>query len=64
MQLQAVQGCVGGPTLMTNQLLGGPLATRGWLAFPATNRLTMFDARYLHGEQQQARRLGFGEAQT
>jgi hypothetical protein len=50
----AVQTCVGGPTLMTDQLLGGPLATRGWLAFPATNRLTMFDASYLHGEQQQA----------
>jgi hypothetical protein len=63
-QLQAVQSCVGGPTLMTDQLLGGPLATRGWLAFPATNRLTMFDARYLHGEQLQARRLGCGEVHS
>jgi hypothetical protein len=29
--------------------LGGTLATHGWLAFPAVNRLTMFDGRFLHG---------------
>ncbi|KAF6257420.1 hypothetical protein COO60DRAFT_1227496 [Scenedesmus sp. NREL 46B-D3] len=40
---------VGGPTLVTDQLLGGPLATKGWLAYPATNRFIMFDGKYLHG---------------
>jgi hypothetical protein len=44
------QDCVGGPTLMTDQVLGGPLATQGWLAYPATNRVVFFDGRYLHGE--------------
>eukprot|EP00775_Hariotina_reticulata_P007157 gene7157-7372_t len=43
------QDFVGGPTLVTNQELGGSLATHGWLAFPAVNRLTMFDGRFLHG---------------
>lgn len=41
---------VGGPTLITDQVLGGPLAAKGWLAYPAANRFTMFDGRYLHGE--------------
>ena len=41
---------VGGPTLVTDQRLGGPLATRGWLAYPAVNRVTVFDGRVLHGE--------------
>lgn len=41
---------VGGPTLVTDQLLGeGGLAQNGWLCFPKTNRLVLFDARYLHG---------------
>lgn len=40
---------VGGPTLVTDQLLGGGLARNGWLCFPKTNRLVLFDARYLHG---------------
>lgn len=44
------QDWVGGPTLMTDQVLGGPLATQGWLAYPATNRVVFFDGRYLHGE--------------
>lgn len=44
------QEWVGGPTLMTDQVLGGPLATQGWLAYPATNRVVFFDGRYLHGE--------------
>jgi hypothetical protein len=44
------QGFIGGPTLMTDQVLGGPLATRGWLAFPASNRVLAFDGRFLHGE--------------
>jgi hypothetical protein len=35
---------------MTDQMLGGALARKGWLACPATNRLTMFDAKYLHGK--------------
>lgn len=36
---------------MTDQVLGGPLASQGWLAYPATNRVVFFDGRYLHGEQ-------------
>ena len=40
---------VGGPTLVTDQLLGGDLARNGWACFPKTNRLVLFDARYLHG---------------
>ena len=40
---------VGGPTLVTDQTLGGPLATRGWLCHPRCNRLAAFDAQYLHG---------------
>jgi hypothetical protein len=36
---------------MTDQVLGGPLATQGWLAYPATNRVVFFDGRYLHGEE-------------
>lgn len=43
------QAWVGGPTLMTDQVLGGPLATQGWLAYPETNRAVFFDGRYLHG---------------
>ena len=39
----------GGPTLITNQVLGGPLASKGWLCFPSTSRLMAFDAKYLHG---------------
>lgn len=45
------QEWVGGPTVMTDQVLGGPLATQGWLAHPATNRVVFFDGRYLHGER-------------
>lgn len=41
---------VGGPTLVTVQRLGGELATHGWLAYPAVNRVTMFDGAVLHGE--------------
>jgi hypothetical protein len=39
----------GGPTLVTNQKLGGPLASKGWLCFPSNARLVAFDAKYLHG---------------
>ncbi len=39
----------GGPTLVTNQLLKGDLATEGWLVPPKKNRLATFDAKYLHG---------------
>jgi hypothetical protein len=49
-QQQDVPSFVGGPTLVTDQLLGGPLATKGWLAYPATNRFVMFDGKYLHGK--------------
>jgi hypothetical protein len=49
-QQQDQPSFVGGPTLVTDQLLGGPLATKGWLAYPATNRFVMFDGKYLHGE--------------
>jgi len=40
---------IGGPTLVTNQKLGGTLGTEGWIVFPKVNRLTMFDASVLHG---------------
>ena len=40
---------VGGPTLVTNQRLGGELASQGWLCYPKCNRLAVFDAQYLHG---------------
>jgi hypothetical protein len=43
------EGSIGGPTLVTNQILGGNLADEGWLAYPQENRLVMFDAQYLHG---------------
>lgn len=42
---------IGGPTLVTDQCMGGPLATQGWLAYPAVNRVTLFDGRVLHGAQ-------------
>ncbi|GLI68215.1 hypothetical protein VaNZ11_012559, partial [Volvox africanus] len=42
-------GGVGGPTLVTPQLLGGPLAPHGWLVHPRENRLGMFDSTVLHG---------------
>lgn len=38
-----------GPTLITNQKLGGDLADKGWIAIPKVNRLVAFDATYLHG---------------
>jgi hypothetical protein len=39
----------GGPTIVTNQSLGGQLADKGWSVYPKTNRLALFDAQYLHG---------------
>jgi len=42
-------GSVGGPTLVTNQTLDGPSADKGWLVYPAENRLVMFNASLLHG---------------
>lgn len=40
---------VGGPTVVTNQRLAGPLATEGWMVMPKLNRMVMFDSQYLHG---------------
>jgi hypothetical protein len=40
---------IGGPTVVTNQRLAGPLATEGYMVLPKTNRMVMFDAQYLHG---------------
>lgn len=40
---------VGGPTVVTNQRLAGPLATEGWMVMPKVNRMVMFDSQYLHG---------------
>ena len=42
-------GKIGGPTLVTDQTLGGGIATKGWLCFPQYGRLVAFDAQYLHG---------------
>lgn len=44
-------GGVGGPTLMTDQTLGGTdgLARRGWFCHARVNRLCVFKADYLHG---------------
>jgi len=39
----------GGPTLVTDQRLGGPLGSHGYLCYPKCNRLCMFDAKHLHG---------------
>lgn len=44
-----VNGDVGGPTVVTDQTLAGPLATSGWIVPPEDNRLLAFDATYLHG---------------
>jgi hypothetical protein len=43
-------GGAGGPTLVTDQTMGGrSLARRGWLMLPAENRYLLFDGRLLHG---------------
>jgi hypothetical protein len=44
-----LKGNCGGPTVVTNQSLGGNLADKGWLVHPKENRLAVFDAGYLHG---------------
>eukprot|EP00879_Flechtneria_rotunda_P033430 GHRR01037022.1.p1 GENE.GHRR01037022.1~~GHRR01037022.1.p1 ORF type:complete len:155 (+),score=53.11 GHRR01037022.1:306-770(+) len=49
-QLAQQQVYVGGPTLVTDQVLGGPMATKGWLVYPAVNRFAMLGGKYLHGE--------------
>lgn len=36
---------VGGPTLVTDQTLGGNIATKGWMSYPKTNRMVLFDAK-------------------
>lgn len=36
---------VGGPTLVTDQTLGGNIATKGWMSYPKTNRVVLFDAK-------------------
>ena len=44
-----LSGDVGGPTLVTDQAsTSTELAEQGWAVAPATNRLLVFDARYLH----------------
>jgi len=40
---------VGGPTLVTDQRLGQPLARRGWHILPDENRYLLFDGTLLHG---------------
>lgn len=41
---------IGGPTLVTDQAIGSSrLAQRGWATLPHTNRLLMFNGKYLHG---------------
>lgn len=45
-----VDAAVGGPTMVTDQVLGGPLATKAWLCHGRENRVLAFDAKYLHGE--------------
>ena len=40
---------VGGPTMVTDQTLGGSLAKEGWLVFPEENRLLLYPGHYLHG---------------
>ncbi|KAJ3390181.1 hypothetical protein HDU84_007877 [Entophlyctis sp. JEL0112] len=40
---------VGGPTLVTNQRLGDPLADCGWIVESKINRLVCFDGSVLHG---------------
>ncbi|KAJ3240151.1 hypothetical protein HDU78_002484 [Chytriomyces hyalinus] len=42
------EGC-GGPTMVTNQRLGDPLADRGWMVASRVNRLVVFDGSVLHG---------------
>jgi hypothetical protein len=44
-----VTDSLGGPTLVTDQVLGSNLATNGWLCHPKANRALIFDAKYLHG---------------
>jgi hypothetical protein len=39
----------GGPTLVTNQVMGGPLASKGYMIYPEVNRVGIFDSKYLHG---------------
>mmetsp|Transcript_11221 Transcript_11221/g.13590 ORF Transcript_11221/g.13590 Transcript_11221/m.13590 type:complete len:333 (+) Transcript_11221:55-1053(+) len=44
-----IQGEVGGPTLVTDQRISDrKLASKGWLCFPAVNRICMFDGTLLH----------------
>ena len=41
---------IGGPTLVTDQAIGSArLAQRGWATLPHTNRLLMFNGKFLHG---------------
>ncbi len=40
---------VGGPTLVTEQRLGGALSRRGWATMPAVNRYLTFNGALLHG---------------
>ncbi|CAM9724621.1 unnamed protein product, partial [Phaeothamnion confervicola] len=44
-----VDGGCGGPTLVTDQTMAGPLARSGWLVHPKTNRVVVFDGSVLHG---------------
>jgi methyl-CpG-binding domain protein 4 len=45
-----VDGCCGGPTLVTNQKdTSAELASRAWLVYPKTGRVAVFNGDYLHG---------------
>ena len=44
-----LSGGIGGPTMVTDQTLGGGLAKEGWLVYPEENRLLMYPGHYLHG---------------
>ena len=41
--------CIYYDMIWCGQVLGGGLATKGWLAHGVENRMVAFDAQYLHG---------------
>jgi len=44
---------IGGPTIVTDQAIGSArLAQRGWATLPHTNRLLMFNGKFLHGVER------------
>jgi hypothetical protein len=40
---------IGGPTMVSDQLLNQTLGTHTWLVHPKENRIVVFNAKYLHG---------------